>query len=394
MKNSTILLLLSAAVALSACLPGALAQEEGAQPKPYFAAIPLRGNTVENAVRESENGQTLPMWTYSTTTTVDSNVYTGQILGGAPNSGTTTIPTYVVPLIVVMPDGTVFDPTAPDPTCAGGTPLTITQNSPLFQNAGPWTWGIPPFGLGITQYIDALQRGEFFRLLTLGPLNYQWHTLLGLNTTTPVTLNVPTGEGTTYSLAGCQKFGVINFNYLDFYILHRLIPSLSNQGVGPTTFPVVLTSNIFLASQGITLAHCCTLGYHGANGSPVQVYSETEFDSNGYFSVGKDVAIMSHEFGEAVNDPLVSNLTPAWGHTGQQQNCQNNFEVGDPLTGTIYPPVTLNGYTYHLQELAMYSWFFRPAQMTQPFNIKGDLGVPNWYSTHGHFTHDAGPICH
>jgi hypothetical protein len=32
--------------------------------------------------------------------------------------------------------------------------------------------------------------------------------------------------------------------------------------------------------------------------------------------------------------------------------CQNNLEVGDPLTGTDVPTVKMaNGYEYHLQEL-------------------------------------------
>ncbi len=395
MKSKWVSFLACFTVVLSICLAPAPAQDQPDQPKAYFTSRPLRSNTVENAVRESQSGQTIPMWTYSTYTTVDSNLYTGQIMGGAPNTGTTTIPTYIVPLIVVMPDGTVFDPNAPDPNCAGGTPLTITQNSPLFQNAGPWMWGLPPFGLGNSQYIDALQRAEFFKLLFLGPLNYHWHTVLGLNTTAPVTLVVPSDQGQSYVLAGCNRLGVINIDWLDNYITTTLIPSLAGQGVGPTTFPVVLTYNIYLASQGHNLfIDCCYVGYHGAYGSPMQVYGEAEFDSNGHYgSIAQDVTIVAHELGEAVNDPTGLNLTPAWGHVGQQQNCQNNFEVGDPLTGTQYPPVTVNGYIYHLQELAMYSWFYRPSQMVQPSRIMGDLGVPNWYSTHGTFRHDAGPIC-
>jgi hypothetical protein len=33
----------------------------------------------------------------------------------------------------------------------------------------------------------------------------------------------------------------------------------------------------------------------------------------------------------------------AWGKVGQVTGCQNNLEVGDPLTGYNYPDVTLNG---------------------------------------------------
>lgn len=61
--------------------------------------------------------------------------------------------------------------------------------------------------------------------------------------------------------------------------------------------------------------------------------------------------------------------------------------MGDPLTGTQNPPITLNGFTYHPQELAMYSWFLRPNRMMQPIaGVTGDTGVPGWYSTNGTFT--------
>jgi hypothetical protein len=64
---------------------------------------------------------------------------------------------------------------------------------------------------------------------------------------------------------------------------------------------------------------------------------------------------MAHEIGEWMNDPFGNNPTPLWGHTGQVSGCQNNLEVGDPLTGTIVPPVVMpNGFTYHLQELAFF----------------------------------------
>ena len=400
MKSKVFLFLSTTLIVMSGlALATAGDQNQPVRPKGYFTSMPLRGNTVENVLRESQSGQTVPLWTYSTTTTVDDNVYTGQIMGGAPNTGTTTIPSYLIPVIVNMPDGSVFDPTIPDPTCAGGTPLTVTQNSPLFQNSGPYRWGIPSFNLGTTQYVDALQRGQFFKLLLAGPLNYYWHTLFGLNTTQAVVINVPADQGTSYLLSGCEKFAVVNHDWLDNYVTTTLIPSLANQGVGPTSVPILLMYNVVQAAQGHTLANCCYLGYHGMFGSPAQVYAVAEFDSSGYFgATTRDVSILSHEMAEVVNDPIGNiggpgNPTPAWGHIGQESGCFSKYEVGDPLTGTLYPPITLNGYTYHLQEIAMYSWFYRPRQMISPYHAMGNLGLPNWYSTHGTFRTDAGAIC-
>ena len=42
--------------------------------------------------------------------------------------------------------------------------------------------------------------------------------------------------------------------------------------------------------------------------------------------------------------------------------CQDNLEVGDPLTGFNFSPIGgRNGFTYHLQELTFFSWFYRLA---------------------------------
>jgi hypothetical protein len=113
------------------------------------------------------------------------------------------------------------------------------------------------------------------------------------------------------------------------------------------------------------------LGFHGAKSygvsRPTQTFSPLDFDTTGLFGPSvTDTSIMAHEVGEWQDDPFGNNPTPAWGHTGQVAGCQNNLEVGDPLTGTNIAPVTMpNGFTYHLQELAFFSWFYgahRPSE--------------------------------
>ena len=75
--------------------------------------------------------------------------------------------------------------------------------------------------------------------------------------------------------------------------------------------------------------------------------------------------------------------SPAWGHIGQQPNCQDNLEVGDPLSGTVFTvqPPTPAGQVYHLQELAFLGWFY-----------DSNLGVNGWYSDRGTFTSGVGPL--
>ncbi len=67
----------------------------------------------------------------------------------------------------------------------------------------------------------------------------------------------------------------------------------------------------------------------------------------------------------------------AWGNIGQVSGCQGNLEVGDPRTGTNFPAATANGFTYHLQELAFFSWFFHQSP---------SWGAGGKYSNNGTFT--------
>src|SRR5215469_11885289 len=102
----------------------AFAQESSnARPKAYSAVRPLWGvdeGTVKEAITAGSGSGMIPMWTFNVTSTRDGNPYSGVMVGQsaftAPNSKT-TIPTQIIPVIFVMADGGVFDPTAPDPLC-------------------------------------------------------------------------------------------------------------------------------------------------------------------------------------------------------------------------------------------------------------------------------------
>ena len=88
-----------------------------------------------------------------------------------------------------------------------------------------------------------------------------------------------------------------------------------------------------------------------------------------------------------MDDPFDVNPTPPWGLVGIPGFCQNNLEVGDPLEafgGTDYPPIVMpNGFNYHLQELAFFSWFYGAPS----------VGIHGWFSDNGSFLTDAGPPC-
>jgi hypothetical protein len=274
-------------------------------------------------------------------------------------SATTIIPTQIVPLIVIMSSGATFDPTAPDPCAAaplsGTSDLVLFQQSPIFLNHAYTINGV---NVGTTQYIDAFQQANFWSLV--GGKSY--HTLLSTTTLNPITVHVPAGSGTIMipgTSRRCGNLGLMEINWFDNFVTGTLIPSLSAQGVNPTTFPIFVLSNVVLYDT--SARNCCITGYHGAFGLSPQTYAVGEFDTTGAFGAqSEDTSSLSHEVGEWLDDPLATNPTPSWGDVGQVSgDCQESLEVADPLTDMNFPDVTMpNGYTYHLQELAFFSWFF------------------------------------
>jgi hypothetical protein len=387
-------LILSFALALT--ILGAqrvLAQQDSAAvatpPPGYFTVMPLKGVSAAMIHANVAAATTIPLWNYSITSPVDGLTYSGSMVGRSPyfhGARTTAVPTYIVPIIINMPDGGVFNPTIADSKCSpAGTPLSLVQNSPLMQLADYPMNGID---VGTGQYIDAFQRANFWSKVSATGSRY--HTTLNAITLNPVTVNVPSGQGTTNSTAiygGCGNIGVMNINWFDPYVQSTILPALASQGVGPANFPIFLLYNVVMSQGTPSLTgSCCILGYHSAiYTSALQTYSPADFDTTRIFLGTGNISAMSHEIGEWMDDPVGTNPTPAWGHTGQVSGCQNNLEVGDPLSGTLFPGVLMpNGVTYNPQELAFFSWFYRQSP---------SLGSGGTYSNNGTFSTSAGPVC-
>jgi hypothetical protein len=365
---------------------------------------------------DTERGQTLPLFTFRVTASRDGTKYSGAMVGDSPfkNPGTTKVPTKIVPVILKLqtvgtsfdpntglittePGNTTFDPNRPDNVCLSApnnVPTALVRQSPIFSPAHFVFGGTD---VGTTEYNDAFQRANFWNVL--GKDRNKFHVLLEPEVLDPIVLEVPAVYGVALTNpdffgppAFCAPLGIVDINWFDTHLTGTVIPSLND--VDPTNFPVFLVYNVVWASPANNLFTCCILGYHGTTGFPIptQTYSPAGFDttgaitnSNGDPSGFSDTAILSHEVDEWMDDPMVSNPTPPWGNTGQVAGCQANLEVGDPLTGTTIPAVTMpNGYTYHLQELAFFSWFFGAPS----------TGVNGWFSNNGTFLTDAGAPCH
>jgi hypothetical protein len=302
-----------------------------------------------------------------------STQYCYQMVGVRPTrtARSITLTTQVYAYKLTFSNGDVFDPTAIDPNCDSVSPYTRMMDSPLY-HAAPIVNG--NVKLGRIQYEDAQSVGEWYKFVKTD----KRYGIKLRDTGKPVviSLTVPASEGHTVSISGsCNGvFGVVDFSWL--------ASQISMTQWSTKQVPVVLLWDVAQMGSGTT---CCIVGYHdyyfknGQNG----VYSVISLISAGISKVQavQDITFAAHEFGELINDPFGKNMVPPWGHVGQQPNCQNNLEVGDPLSGTVYDGgagITLNGFTYHPQELVYFNWFTQQTKYAK-------YGADDVYSMSGTF---------
>ncbi|HEX5234420.1 MAG TPA: hypothetical protein VFW25_03715 [Silvibacterium sp.] len=424
-----------AAIALFVCAPVVFGQQHKVLPKQNAFLKPAKDpetgqsralaaalNSGVLKVDKSSDAVHLPLFNYTVTSTRDGKTYSGTIVGDSPfdhPSGKTEIPSQIVPVIVIThsvfagidangnvvtaPGTTVFNPSVRDDSCLSApndVPITLVQKSPIYTNAD-FNYG--GTDVGVTQATDAFQRANFYDLLTHGNSDsdnsVSYHVILSpVHTVSAIVVSVPAGNGVAYPSAafgGCPtgKVAIVDNNVYAPALFNAIPGGLDARGVNPSTFPMFVEHNVVECESlaagencGTLNAHsvCCILGFHIHNGQ--QTLATADFDTSDIFaSPVPDVSDMSHEVGEWMNNPLNSNSTPAWGHIGQVPGCQGNLEVGDPLSGTLAPPIfnPQNGFTYHLQEMAFFSWFYGAPS----------VGIHGWFSNNDTFTHDAGPVC-
>jgi hypothetical protein len=273
-------------------------------------------------------------------------------------------------LRVTFPGGVVLDPTKP------GCNDTVSVEkrffgSPLFESTTLKSNGI---NVGNTQIIDAFQRAEFWSM-TAGS---GYHVLLAPSAKVRI-LDVTAPSGSTSQPGACSG-NSHNLGMIDYGAWGTLLTTIINKYAKTNELPIVAAYNVVETSGG-----CCIIGFHGAYGrtAGTQTFATGAYTDAGIFNPGlEDIHAWTHEIGEWANDPFINNGTPAWGHIGQQPGCQNNLEVGDPLTGTPFT-VKFEGFTYHPQELAFFSWFFRTKA----------LGTGGEFSWDGTFETAQG-VCH
>ena len=299
------------------------------------------------------------------------------IVGTNPANGaaTTNIPTVIVPINVVYA-------TAHNLALNGSDRVSLTQNSPIFLTADYTVGGND---LGVTQFGDALQRGEF---QNIAGFSQDYHVLLGTPTIAPaVTITVTsTKQGNLYRLRSGGLVGVLASAFLDSVIDSMVKNFPAN------TLPIYLTDNVFEGADG-TINTCCILGYHASQGGPIAtdktwIYTAHTDPNTFVGNVIEDVQPLSHEVSEWLNDPFVGagfiggiNLIPPAVLPASGGGCIINFETGDPLEFSLpaaqFTEVT-NGTTYHLQDEVFLTWYLHT---TPSFSVNGQYSFQNTFTT-------------
>jgi hypothetical protein len=364
-------------------------------------ARPTHGSPRANAAAAQPQ---LPIWTYQTVSPLTGSAYGGYMVGANPffrGARATTIPVVLVPFRVEFTNTTsgftaTFDPsTAPDAACtAGQTAMSLVENSPIFQSR-PWT--LNGVDVGTTQYLDAFQRSNFWQYVQ--NTGDAYHTLLSWTVGEPLTLPIryasaalaaevrvgaptsctnPDGAG---AINGAAYQGIVDFNVL----VGAMTGYIASHQITPDQFPIFILYNVEYSQNGLIYLggyHFSEASYPQALISPGQTFAMANFRTNGTGPF--DVSILSHEIAEWMDDPGGYNAVPAWGNIGEVTGCKRALEVGDPLTETDLPPISgPNGFAYHLQELAYFSWFLRIPSISA-----GGL-----MSDNGTLTTNAGPVC-
>ena len=321
----------------------AVAQPRHVFGTPHFVVIP--GGNTTTAMRESARASNIPLWSSSFVS--GGSTFNFTMVGSNPNTSnaTTSIPIILIPVRFKF-GTTTISPTA---TACGDTASALTriQRSPLLNNF-PFVSGTT--SVGNTQYPDAFQRANFWQ--SVGSVTPNYHTLLTLVTTKAVqTITVPSSSGGLLgSACGTQQLGGADINFVD----GKLRALLTSLAIPKTSFPLFVSYDVFETQGG----GCCILGYHSST-SASQTYGIATYNDPGVFSVPiQDIHALSHEVGEWMDDPFGNNIVPTWGNVGQVSGCQNNLEDGDPVTGTAFT-ASLNGFTYHPEDLVFFSWFAR-----------------------------------
>jgi hypothetical protein len=321
------------------------AQDNPSGARPMFAVLPPHSYY---PVKPADPAAQLAQWKLTWHSSWNNRDFTSTFVGTDPSTTntTTTVTVGIIPIKMVYGASNgnkTFDPN--DKYVGNYSAIQMLMLSPLFQKYIDFNQG--GTDLGSTQYIDAYERGNFWSSVQT---NNKYHVLLKTVLGPTQTINVSASQGNVINNPwGGYPTGTMDINSFDVQ-LQTIMNNFSQ--IQPNVLPLFVTYNVYLTSGG-----CCIGGYHSANGGAPggQTYSHTSLMSQASVPVfSEDVSAAAHELGEWLLDPFTTNGSP----------CPSNgiLENGDPLVSDSNPqfgafPYTVQGFTFHPQDLVFLSWF-------------------------------------
>lgn len=297
----------------------------------------------------------------------NSHWYTNTVGNPPQHHGTTTINAPVIPVSLDLLD---YDGQVRifhgHPLHYDVTPyVQPTLNSPVFQNSTYSSSSVP------TQITDAIQRAEHFN-----DAKDDWHTLLAPSLKPTKAMRIPRGyyRFSPNKDGSCCRYVLIDFNTFVYMFQSVTYGAEISGDVTTKDISTFLFPNTFLYF-GIP-AFCCAVGYHtydyepgdASNGNVEKRYvlNYSSWISPGLFDgFAEDITTLSHEIAEIFNDPFVAadgvhNVTPWWlapGNGGCADILENADVIAGLANGRVLFPITMNGMTYHPQNVALLQWF-------------------------------------
>ena len=301
-------------------------------------------------LRSSRAQGTVPTFTRS----IGGSSYT--MAGRDPaNSGTTTIPTVLVPITLT------FEGSKPARMDATADVPRILK-SPIFTR-----FAFAPGNK--TQYADGLLHATF-------PSDASGHTYLGKPEVKPISITIPPGYG--YVLRS-KKSGTM-FAVVDVVFVEKQLFQQIPRQDGKLVIGVTHNTTYYTDSDATV---CCSWGMHG-----VDAATGNSFVLGSYLHAApsivedRDIQPLTQQLAEFINDPLhdpqtyfrtaaaAGNFFPAWLRPGEDRGCagagvgsdyflleptntnpKNSFPVSAPLAAHTA------GFTYHLANVATLHWY-------------------------------------
>jgi chitinase len=342
----------------------------------------------------STYAQTL-MPTFTRTYTARGQDYSYTVVGGDPaKGGTTRIPTVLAPITLTIE--APMDAEGRKAVLDATPDVDRVLRSPIFSRY--------PFPSGTTQYADAIMRAEFS-----ANAGKDWHTLLEKPKVVPLKIDVPVGKG--YVLTS-KKTGRMLAMVDVLYMQQQIFAQLPKEDLGAGKLLIAMTKNVtYYTSEDAT--ECCSWGTHGMDttqGAQQPFILGSYLDPN-TVEEDSDVQPLTQQLAQWFRDPLhqpalrihhgmtpPGNLFPSWLRVPPASATElptDNSDCGgtalaidlflnDPTdtnwknrTPSSRPYLARSaGMSYHLQNVALLSWYAGAATQTYSFPDTGALAGP------------------